>query len=162
MERRQESGTESEPDAREVAAVLVRLWERTETASDEPLSRAQRRTLAVVGTVGRATPGLLGARLGAAAPSVSRLCGRLESAGLLARSPPPGDQRRTAYVLTAAGRRMLGQTRARRLAVLGHALRGGDPARRRQLAAAFRELREALTAAVTREPPPSHPDHCPP
>ncbi|MER7110907.1 MarR family transcriptional regulator [Streptomyces sp. NPDC000229] len=67
---------------------------------------APRLTLRALAAVERsATLGLaeLGRALGIAPASASRLCGRLESAGLLARRSHAGDRRRARLVLTSAG-----------------------------------------------------------
>ncbi|MBW1603729.1 MarR family transcriptional regulator [Streptomyces sp. JJ66] len=150
MERQQQHQTTPDGDVRRAAAALVRLWECAETAEGEALPRAQRRALAVVGAAERISPRVLGERLNAAASSVSRLCTRLESAGLLVRSQPSGDQRRTAYSLTAAGRRALAEVRARRLTVLTTALHAGDATTSRELTSAFRHVHRSLTALLTR------------
>ncbi|MFF3431458.1 MarR family winged helix-turn-helix transcriptional regulator [Streptomyces sp. NPDC002602] len=60
--------------------------------------------------------------LGAAGPSVTRLCDRLEAAGFLRRHPCPDDGREITLRLTPAGHRHLAHIREKREQMLGQAL----------------------------------------
>ncbi|GGT78555.1 MULTISPECIES: MarR family winged helix-turn-helix transcriptional regulator [Streptomyces] len=105
----------SDQEARRAAAMLVSLWESDELAAAHQLPRTQERTLAVIDAAGHMTASALGQRLGSRASSVSRLCGRLESAGLLSRRRASHDRRRVDFTLTEAGKRALESVRRQRL-----------------------------------------------
>jgi DNA-binding MarR family transcriptional regulator len=73
--------------------------------------------------------------------SMAQTVGDLERAGLVSRRPDPADRRRLFVELTAAGRKLLHATRARREGWLTDALeRELDPADRALLAEAVRLL----------------------
>jgi DNA-binding MarR family transcriptional regulator len=90
-------------DVVKAAAALVALWEYADLHAPGPVPYLTLRALAAVER--SATLGLaeLGRALDITPASASRLCGRLEGAGLLARRPHAGDRRRALLVLTPAG-----------------------------------------------------------
>ncbi|MFE6129670.1 MarR family winged helix-turn-helix transcriptional regulator [Streptomyces sp. NPDC056437] len=67
-------------------------------------------------------PGELRRALGTTAPSTSRLCARLESAGLLARHADPKDRRKTLVELSPAGAEEVRSHHARTADLIGVAL----------------------------------------
>lgn len=125
------------PAASEVGEVLELLevaWERARTAfSTAPLSAAQTRVLYVV----EREPGInltaLGRTLSAAAPSVTRLCDRLQAAGFLRRAAGAHDRREVELELTAAGVAHLRTVRQRREQVLRQAMERMTPDARQAL-----------------------------
>jgi DNA-binding MarR family transcriptional regulator len=69
---------------------------------------------------------------------------RLEQAGLIARSPDPGDRRGTLITLTDAGRRLVDDATAAHLANERRLLEALTPAEQDRLAALLRKLRLGL------------------
>ncbi|WP_254668017.1 MarR family winged helix-turn-helix transcriptional regulator [Streptomyces griseus] len=110
-------------------------WERGRDAFDTaPVSPTQTRVLYAV----EREPGInmrsLGRHLAMAAPSVSRLCDRLQAAGFLHRSPRAEDRREIQLRLTEAGAVHLRTLRLRRAEFLRLTMDGMTPADRRALA----------------------------
>ncbi|ARF72661.1 MarR family transcriptional regulator [Kitasatospora albolonga] len=100
----------------------------------------------------------LGAELGAASSSVSRLCDRLEAIGFVRRSSSTASRREVELRLTAQGRAHLDRLRARREERLAAVLAQVTPASRARLVEAVEAIRAALSA-VRAEPEPSAPGH---
>jgi DNA-binding MarR family transcriptional regulator len=125
--------------------MLVSLWESDELAAAHELPRTQERTLAVIDAAGHMTASVLGRRLGSGAPSVSRLCGRLESAGLLSRRRASHDRRRVDFALTEAGKRALDRVRRQRLDRMTGMLASLDRPAQVALARGLEGLGDALT-----------------
>ncbi|MFE7478785.1 MarR family winged helix-turn-helix transcriptional regulator [Streptomyces sp. NPDC057552] len=96
----------------------------------------------------------LGAELGAASSSVSRLCDRLEAIGFVRRSSSTASRREVELRLTAQGRAHLDRLRARREERLAAVLAQVTPASRARLVEAVEAIRAALSA-VRAEPEPS-------
>ncbi|MFE1803059.1 MarR family winged helix-turn-helix transcriptional regulator [Streptomyces sp. NPDC059517] len=99
---------------------LVTLW--FGAAADAP-PRLPTRQLLALQTV-RRLPELnltaLAEHLGIALPTASRLCGRLEAAGLLRRTVQPHSRREVQLVITSQGRRLLADvTEHRSLSLTG-------------------------------------------
>lgn len=141
--------------ASEIGQVLELLevaWERARDAfSTAPLSAAQTRVLYVV----EREPGInltaLGRSLSAAAPSVTRLCDRLQAAGFLRRAPGAQDRREVELELTEAGVAHLSTIRRRREQALRQAMDGMRPEARQALLTGLTALNDAVTAPS--EPP---------
>ncbi|MEU4873248.1 MarR family transcriptional regulator [Streptomyces sp. NPDC021608] len=117
----------------EAVECLVACWL---TAAQEAAPRLPARQLLALRTV-RHRPELnltaLAERLDVGLPTASRLCDRLEAAGLLERAVHPRNRREVRLVLTPYGRDVLadvGERRARRLADVFEAM---PPARRAAL-----------------------------
>lgn len=77
-------------------------------------------------------------------PGMSKFVGRLEEAGLVARSPVEGDQRRVGLTLTAAGQKVLRSVKSKRTAWLAARLRQLDPAELEAIDAAIEPLAHLL------------------
>ncbi|MFF1544973.1 MarR family winged helix-turn-helix transcriptional regulator [Streptomyces sp. NPDC058291] len=110
--------------ARQVADAVESLVTCWLAAAQEAAPRLPARQLLALRTV-RHRPELnltaLAERLDVALPTASRLCDRLEAAGLLERAVQPRNRREVRLVLTAYGQRVLrdvGERRARRLAAV--------------------------------------------
>ncbi|GAA2984739.1 MarR family winged helix-turn-helix transcriptional regulator [Actinokineospora diospyrosa] len=87
--------------------------------------------------------------LGTIPSSTSRLCDRLQSAGLLDRRPATTDRREVEIVLTLPGRELLDRLRAARRADLAQVLAAMPPQSR---AALLHGLREFTAASQHRSP----------
>ena len=75
--------------------------------------------------------------------SASRLCDRLEAAGLLRRVPDPRDRREVRLMLTPSARRLLDHLRERRRAALATVLERMTPANRQGLVDALQAFAAA-------------------
>ena len=96
----------------------------------------------------------LAEHLGVGLPTASRLCDRLEAAGLLERSVQPRNRREVQLMVTADGRRLLADVTESRVRRLATVLERMPPARRAALYQglfAFHQCR-----ADTRAPGPGH------
>ncbi|WP_329264298.1 MarR family transcriptional regulator [Streptomyces sp. NBC_01478] len=127
---------------------LADLWTTAATEASVRLSPHQLRALHAL----EATPGanltMLADRLEAGLPTVSRLCDRLEAAGLLLREAAAHNRREIQLRLTAHGRDVLAEVAELRSRALTEVVRGMEPDDR---AALERGLR-AFVAARRQRP----------
>ncbi|WP_405697600.1 MarR family winged helix-turn-helix transcriptional regulator [Streptomyces sp. NBC_01185] len=134
--------------APEISEVLERLemaWEHHRgTLSTAPLSSVQTRVMYIIEREPGINLSALGRHLSAAAPSVTRLCDRLQAAGFLRRIPHTEDRRATQLELTEAGRTHLRGIRARREQVLRQAMDRMSPDAQHALATGLSALCEAV------------------
>ncbi|MEU9233893.1 MarR family winged helix-turn-helix transcriptional regulator [Streptomyces subrutilus] len=99
----------------ELVELLDAVWESARrSTSTTSISTAQLRLMHLVDRQPGIRMRTLSQLLGAAAPSVTRLCDRLEAAGYLARHPSPHSGRELTLRLTAAGAARLAQIRRHR------------------------------------------------
>ncbi len=128
--------------------LLATLWSSAAQDGELHLSPHQLRALRALETA----PGLnltaLAERLDIGLPTASRLCDRLEAAGLLERSPRPRDRREVRLELTAHARRVLGDVARRRALALATALGRMEPDDRAALRQGLRALRAVLDGAA--------------
>ncbi|MEU8489472.1 MarR family transcriptional regulator [Streptomyces sp. NPDC048641] len=129
--------------AEETAAAvetLASLWWRASQEVSPRLSALQLDALLIT----RRNPGInltgLAVAVGAAPPAVSRLCDRLEAAGLLRREASPTSRREIELALTPRGHKIIDSLFARRSELLGNVLG-------RMAASSQREL-QAFSEAV--------------
>ncbi|MFJ8543646.1 MarR family transcriptional regulator [Streptomyces sp. NPDC093586] len=112
---------------------LATLWTVAAQGTSLRLSPHQLRALRVL----EAEPGLnlttLAERLEMGLPTASRLCDRLEAAGLLERAPHPRKRREVRLGLTGPGRQVLDEVAAHRSHALAAALAAMEPAARAAL-----------------------------
>ncbi|MEU0132074.1 MULTISPECIES: MarR family transcriptional regulator [unclassified Streptomyces] len=132
------------PEVREVLELLEIAWERgRNTLATAPVSAAQIRVMYII----ERDPGInlrtLGRHLDAAAPSVSRLCDRLQAAGFVRRTPRPDDRREMLLELTEAGAAHLRDVRRQRERALHQAMKRMTPAAREALATGLAAFCEA-------------------
>jgi DNA-binding MarR family transcriptional regulator len=106
-----------------VARTARRL--RQEARAD--LSPTQSAALATIDVHGPLTPSELAARERVQRPTMTRLLARLESAGLVTRTPDPQDGRSSLVTIAPAGRELLDHARRRKDAYLARRLRLLDP-----------------------------------
>jgi DNA-binding MarR family transcriptional regulator len=108
---------------------------------------------AMLATIGRTEPvtlGALAAHEQVAPPTITKVIGKLEAAGLVERVPDAGDRRVCRVELTPAGHRQLATNRSRRTAWLAERLAALPAADRQRLVAAVAVL-EQLTEAPAAE-----------
>ncbi|KPC84199.1 MULTISPECIES: MarR family winged helix-turn-helix transcriptional regulator [Streptomyces] len=132
------------PEVRQVLELLEIAWERgRNTLAPAPVSAAQLRVMYII----ERDPGInlrtLGRHLDAAAPSVSRLCDRLQAAGFVGRTPRPDDRREMLLELTEAGAAHLRDVRRRREQALYQAMQRMTPAAREALTTGLSAFCEA-------------------
>ncbi|WP_346041807.1 MarR family winged helix-turn-helix transcriptional regulator [Actinomadura chokoriensis] len=97
----------------DAASTLMNIWSRAHNAPDVPVPSTQLRALFVLER-GPVNISNLAGELGALVSSASRLCDRLEAAGLLTRDPGR-DRREVTVRLSEDGRALLDRLRVRRL-----------------------------------------------
>lgn len=100
-----------------------RLRRRT---ADEAVSAAQFSVLAYLDRNGDSTPGRVADFEHVSSPVMTRMIGRLEEAGLVARSPHPKDGRQVVVRLTVPGAQVVESGRRERHAWLRDAIEGLD------------------------------------
>src|ERR1700760_771999 len=91
------------------AEALVGIWAHVAESLDVRVSPTQLRALTAVGRYGELNLSQLAAALGALPSSASRLCDRLEAAGLLTRDAGRASRRAVRLRLTPPGGAPLGQ-----------------------------------------------------
>ncbi|MFD7713484.1 MarR family winged helix-turn-helix transcriptional regulator [Streptomyces sp. NPDC059785] len=112
---------------------LVALWASAGETVSPRLSAHQLRALAVVRHRAELNLTTLAQLLEIALPAASRLCDRLEAAGLLERVPHPSNRREVQLMLTAQGTRVLRDIGERRSLSLASVLAAMTPAQRTSL-----------------------------
>ncbi|MBM7055475.1 MULTISPECIES: MarR family transcriptional regulator [Streptomyces] len=111
------------------SGLLEVLWGRgQESAASGTVSPSQLRALLVIEKQEGTNLRALGEALGSRAPSVSRLCDRMEAMGLVLRAPSPTSRREVELRLSLRGRTLLEEYRALRAAELNAVLERMDPA----------------------------------
>lgn len=122
---------------------LTTLWSLAAQGAALRLSQHQLRALRAL----ESAPGLnltaLAERLDIGLPTASRLCDRLEAAGLLERVLHPHKRREVRLDLTPHARRVLGDVARRRARALAEVLEAMKPADRAALSQGLRALLEA-------------------
>lgn len=104
----------------DVAATLMNVWARAHHTADVPVPATQLRALFILER-GAVNISSLATQLDALVSSASRLCDRLEAAGLLMRDPGR-DRREVTVRLTAEGQALLDRLRRRRREELARVL----------------------------------------
>ncbi|MEU6847433.1 MarR family transcriptional regulator [Streptomyces sp. NPDC046716] len=102
----------------EALAALTALWTKASRTSPSQLSALQLQTLLAVRDTPRTNLKALCQQVGASASTASRLCGRLEAAGLLRRVPVPASRREISLMLTPCGTKLLEAVAAQRARAL--------------------------------------------
>jgi DNA-binding MarR family transcriptional regulator len=132
---------------------VMRLARRLRQQTVGEITASQLSALASVSRLGPLTLGALAAVERVRPPTMTRIVGHLEAAGLVVRRPAPGDRRSAKVELSPAGRRLLDQSRTRKDAYLAERLATLTPAEvavLRQAAAALERLLEADDRPVPR------------
>jgi DNA-binding MarR family transcriptional regulator len=129
-------------------SAALQLLRRLRTQGDAPgVSPARLSALSVVVYAGPTAIGALAAAEGVTAPTMTRLVDGLERDGFVRRRPDPGDGRGVLVEATAAGRRILGAGRARRVQALAEQLAALDHEELNQVRRGV-ELIERVTRAT--------------
>lgn len=130
--------------------LLEVLWGRgQEAAPPGTVSPSQLRALLVIEKQEGSNLRSLGEALGSRAPSVSRLCDRMEAMGLVQRDPSPTSRREVELRLTGQGRALLQEYRAIRTRELSAVLERMQPADVSALAAGLAAFRSAAAQRLT-------------
>jgi DNA-binding MarR family transcriptional regulator len=127
------------------AEALVGIWAHVAESLDVRVSPTQLRALTAVGRYGELNLSQLAEALGALPSSASRLCDRLEAAGLLNRDTGRTSRRVVSLRLTPEGEALLEQARTSRREQIAQVLGAMTPAARAELAeglAAFQRAAE--------------------
>ena len=115
--------------AAQLRLAITRTARRLRQEAGGALSPSQTAALSTVERHGPLTPSELATRERIQRPTVTRLLGRLEEAGLVARAADPVDRRSSLVSITPAGRVLLARLRTRKDAYLAtrlDALAAGD------------------------------------
>jgi DNA-binding MarR family transcriptional regulator len=131
----------------------MRLARRLRQQTEGEITASQLSALASLNRLGPLTLGALAAVERVRPPTMTRIVGHLEAAGLVVRRPAPGDRRSAQVELSPAGRELLDRSRTRKDAYLAERLATLAPAEvavLRQAAAALERLLEADDRPVPR------------
>jgi DNA-binding MarR family transcriptional regulator len=116
---------------------LLSVLDGARLAQPPAVPPGQLRVLTIVARATHTNMSRLAEALDVVPSSASRLCDRLEAAGLLRRVPDPRDRREVRLLLTPAARRLLDDLRDRRRQALEDVLRRMTPAGRQDLVRAL-------------------------
>jgi DNA-binding MarR family transcriptional regulator len=119
---------------------LVEAAERAVEKISSSVPPAQLRALLIIDRVGSLNLNKLAAQVGASASATSRLCDRMEVAGLLTRDRAVGSRREIVLLLTESGRRLAEWVREQRRAALSDLLQAMSPEGREALVRGLGEL----------------------
>jgi DNA-binding MarR family transcriptional regulator len=125
---------------------VMRLARRLRQQTEGEVTASQLSALATVSRFGPLSLGALAAVERVRPPTMTRIVGQLEAAGLVVRRPSPRDRRSAQVELSPAGRKLLDRSRTRKDAYLAERLATLDPgevAVLRQAAAALEHQLEA-------------------
>ncbi|WP_445281122.1 MarR family winged helix-turn-helix transcriptional regulator [Streptomyces sp. DSM 118148] len=150
------SGDDPSADARVIADAVERLADLWSVAAQEAavrLSAHQLRALRVLETAPEVNLTGLADRLDIGLPTASRLCDRLEAAGLLERELHPQRRREVQLRLTVQGRRVLSDVARRRTEALAGVLAAMAPAERSSLVRGMRAFLSTRADPSSRRPP---------
>jgi DNA-binding MarR family transcriptional regulator len=134
---------QSQVDAGSAERGLTTLVEAAERAVEKISSSvppAQLRALLIIDRVGSLNLNKLAAQVGASASATSRLCDRMEVAGLLSRDRAVGSRREIVLLLTESGRRLAEWVREQRRTALSDLLQAMSPEGREALIRGLGEL----------------------
>jgi DNA-binding MarR family transcriptional regulator len=121
-------------------SVLLEACERAVEEIGAAVPPVQLRALLVIDRAGSLNLNGLAGLLGASASAASRLCDRMQAAGLVSRDRAVLSRREIVLVPTESGRRLAEWVRGRRRAALGALLSGMTAGGREALARGLREL----------------------
>ncbi|GGV29607.1 MarR family transcriptional regulator [Streptomyces longisporoflavus] len=140
---------EATRSAGDIVEHLDVMWEHArESAALAPVSASQLRLMYLVDRSEGIRMRTVCTRLSTAAPSVTRMCDRLQATGFLERLPCPGNGREVTLRLTPEGRTHLQSIRDQREDALHHAIDALPQPERRALAKGLAGLHAQLTAAA--------------
>lgn len=140
------AGADNQLDLASADAGLAVLLEACERAIDQlgaSHPSAQMRALLIIESAGSMNLSRLAAALGATPSAASRLCDRMELAGLLTRDRAAASRREIVLLPTESGRQLAQSVRESRRSALGAVLRGMTPDGQEALVRGLRELADA-------------------
>jgi DNA-binding MarR family transcriptional regulator len=140
------SGTDTHLGS-DLLGVVSRLNRLATQRTRLPLPWAQARLLSTIADRGEARISDLAALDHCSQPTMTTQVRRLEDAGLVTRTPDPGDARAVLIAITDEGVRVLARARADRAAVIDPLLEHLDAEQRATLVAAVDVLRSVLDNA---------------
>ncbi|SDK84040.1 MarR family winged helix-turn-helix transcriptional regulator [Nonomuraea jiangxiensis] len=140
------------------AAALVAVWGRSRQAFATKVSSIQLQALLTIEQHKTINLGRLAAALGAVPSSASRLCDRLEAAGLVRRSHCEEDKRELTLSLTPSGRSLVEELQQRRRDDLARVLREMPPAGRIALLRGLQAFADAADRIMERQTPEAEDD----
>jgi DNA-binding MarR family transcriptional regulator len=144
MERVTDTAAAVESSVESLLAVL----DSARLAQSPAIPPTQLRVLSLIAASRHTNMNRLAEALDVVASSASRLCDRLEAAGLLRREPDPHDRREVRLVLTPAAHRLLDELRERRRAALAEVLERMSPVGRHELVRALAAFDEAASLGI--------------
>ena len=121
-------------------AVLIEACDRAVEARTAELPPAQMRALLAIEQAGSLNLSRLAEALGAHLSPASRLCDRMQAAGLLTRDRSAASRREIVLVPTEAGRQLAEWVRSRRRAAIREVMQRMSPDGREALVQGLREL----------------------
>jgi len=130
-------------------AMLIEASERAVEELGSSVPPAQIRALLIIDRAGSLNLSRLAEALGASASAASRLCDRIQSAGLLTRNRATASRREVVLFPTESGRRLAEWVRGKRRAALGDVLQAMSPDGREALALGLKELAAGAVARVS-------------
>jgi DNA-binding MarR family transcriptional regulator len=134
---------------------LVAITARSLTSANEDVTLPQFRSLVVLATAGPQTVSALADRLAVHASTMTRMCNRLVSRGLVVRAPSAVDRREVVIALTTMGTTVVEHVMATRRRELDEVVRRiGDEDRRAVIVALNK-----FAHAAGEEPVPSDSEH---
>ncbi|MFI5659923.1 MarR family winged helix-turn-helix transcriptional regulator [Streptomyces sp. NPDC051684] len=145
------------PETAAAVDTLVTLWTRTAGTGTPQLSALQLHALLTARTAPGINLGTLAETLDTVPSAASRLCDRLEAAGLIRREPAPADRRSIGLTLTRRGHDALDAVSARRERLLTEVLDRMPEHTRRQLLAGLHGFATASRASEVDRPVPKRP-----
>ncbi|ANB10579.1 MarR family transcriptional regulator [Streptomyces ambofaciens] len=148
-DRASESGDGPEAVALEIADAVERLttlWSIASQQAELRLSSHQLRALRALEVMPGTNLTVLAERLDIGLPTASRLCDRLEAAGLLERSSHPQKRREVRLGLSVQGRRVLGEVGQLRVRAIAAALVAVEPGDRAALSRGMKAFLAAQDA----------------
>ncbi|GAA0252516.1 hypothetical protein GCM10009527_055880 [Actinomadura nitritigenes] len=123
-----------------VLSAAALLWNRADQGLEPAVSPIQLRAVEAIARFGRPNLGRLAEELGAIPSSASRLCDRLEAAGLVVREHAVADRREILVRLSKQGERLHSELTRRRRAAVREVLAQLSPASRGRLIDALTEF----------------------
>ena len=130
-------------------AMLIEASERAVEETGSSVPPAQIRALLIIDRAGSLNLTRLAEALGASPSAASRLCDRIQAAGLLKRDRTAASRREVVLFPTESGRRLAEWVRGRRRAALGDVLEAMSPDGREALTKGLRELAASAAALAT-------------
>jgi DNA-binding MarR family transcriptional regulator len=139
--------------AESALGALNQAWEAAVDELGSAVPPAQLRAVLAIGAAAPLSISTLAGHLHASASATSRLCDRLQQAGLITRTAAAPDRRGVLLSLTSAGDRLAAWVRGRRRACLAEILTSMAPAARKALIDGLRELPSAAGQQAEAPPP---------